>query len=170
MEDQPSRQTKIARETGALIHRRETNRQIYLPFLFGMTILLIAFLIVALPSAPEWLDRAQAIADFLYTLLCIIPILICLLPVYVMILLGVYGMTKLHDGVESPLRKLENLTASLAGRIETATEYVTNQTTSFNNVVEPIDTALRIFDTPPPSNREETTSDEPTESTGNVES
>ena len=170
MEDQPSTRTKIGRETGAVIHRRETNRQIYLPFLFGMTLLLIAFLIVALPSAPEWLDRAQAIGDFLYTLLCIIPVLMCLLPVYVMVLLCVYGMTKLHDGVESPLRKLENLTASLAERIETATEYVTNQTTTFSNAVEPIDTALRIFDTPSPSNGEETASDEPGESTGSVES
>lgn len=167
MEDQLSNESKIAHETGAVIHRRETNRQIYFPFLLGIILLLAAFLIVALPSAPEWLARAQAIGDFLYTLLCIIPILICLLPVYVMVLLGVYGMTKLHDGTERPLRKLENLTASLAERIETATDYVTNQTASFDKAIEPIDNALRIFDTPP-SNEEEAASDEPGEPTGSI--
>lgn len=160
MEDQPSTEAKLARESGATIHRRETNWQIYLPFLLGIATLLAIFLLIALPSDPVWRDRAQAIGDFLYTLFCIIPFLICLFPIYILILLSIYGTTKLHDGTERPLRKLEQLTASLAERIESATEYVNNRTASLSDSLEPLDNVFNAFDTPTPTNGEETLSDE----------
>lgn len=171
MENQPSSEAKkTPRESGAIIHRRETNWQIYLPFLLGIATLLTVFLILALPSDPVWRDRAQAIGDFLYTLFCIIPFILCLFPVYILILLSIYASTKLHDGTERPLRKLEQLTASLAERIETTTDYVNSHTTSLSNSLEPLDNVFNIFDEPESSNREDITSDERTESTGSIES
>jgi hypothetical protein len=158
MEDKSPNVTKRLRESGAALHRRETNWQIYFPFLLGILLLVGIFSMVALPSDPIWQDRAQAIGDFLYTLLCIIPILLCLLPIYVMVLLCIYGMRKLHDGTERPLRKLENLTENLASHIETATIFVTEQTNFFSSAIEPYEEIISTFDTPAPDNEEETSS------------
>src|SRR5690606_41491797 len=102
-------------------------------------------------------------------LFCIIPILLCLLPIYVMVLLGVYGMSKLHDGTERPLRKLENLTESLAENIEAISQLVYDKTISFSGVFEPLNKLLTFFDAPSPPTREETSSDERAESTGSTE-
>ncbi|MGJ3241301.1 MAG: hypothetical protein ACFE0Q_21520 [Anaerolineae bacterium] len=154
-EQQSPTQGHRERETGAIIHRRETNWQIYLPFLLGILTLVIVFLVMALPTDALWRYRAQALGDFLYTLLCVIPILFCLLPVYVLILLGVYGMKRLHSGTERPLRKLEKLSESLASRIETATEFVNQKTISFSSALEPLEKLFSIFDRPTPSSSEE---------------
>lgn len=165
MEEQNISTNKNPRESGAVLHRRETNRQIYLPFLLGLALLVGIFLMLAIPSDPVWRDRARAMGDFLYTLLCIIPILLCLLPLYVMVLLGIFGMRKLHSGTERPLRKLENLTESLAGRIETATAYVNKHTISLSSKFEPLETLFKIFTSPEQADslntkKEETSSDE----------
>ncbi len=154
METQATSEEKKPRESGAIIHRRETTWQIYLPFLLGIGVLVLAFAVVGIPSDPAWRDRAQAIGDFLYTFLCTLPILVCLLPIYVLILAGIYGMRKVHSGTERPLRKLENLSESLAERIETATKFVNEKTISFSTLFEPLDTLFSMFDQPTPSDKE----------------
>lgn len=159
METQAIPEEKTPRESGAVIHRRETNWQIYLPFLLSIGVLVLAFAVVGIPSDPAWRHRAQAIGDFLYTFLCTLPLLICLLPVYVLIVAGIYGMRKVHSGTERPLRKLENLSESLAGRIETATEFVNEKTISFSTLFEPLDTLFSIFDKSAPSSEKESDSD-----------
>ena len=68
------------------------------------------------------------------------------------------------------LRKLEQLTASLAGRIETATDYVNRHTMSFSEAIEPLDTVFDVFDESESSIREDITSNERTEPTANNES
>jgi|GEM_PF-1784053 len=164
MEEQNVSATKTSRESGAVLHQRETNRQIYLPFLAGIALLAGIFLMLAIPSDPVWRDRARAIGDFLYTLLCIIPILLCLFPLYVMVLLGIFGMRKLHSSTERSLRKLENLTESLAKRIETATAYVNEHTITLSSKLEPLEIFFKIFTSPDTDNlntqAEETSSDE----------
>lgn len=148
------------RESGAVIHRRETNWQIYLPFIIGLFVLFGIFAGLAIPSNPIWRDRAQAIGDLLYILLCTIPILFCMLPVYIIILLGIYGMNKVHDGTERPLRKLENLSESLATRIETARDFVNEKTIAFSSAVEPFEKVMSIFEKQDPTIKpEETKSD-----------
>ena len=159
METQATPEEKKPRESGADIHRRETNRQVYLPFLLGIAVLALVFLVIGTQSDPLWRDRAQAIGDFMYIFLCTIPILICMLPVYIIILASIYGMRKVHSGTERPLRKLENLSESLAGRIEKATDFVNEKTISFSTLFEPLETLFTIFDKETPSADEETKTD-----------
>lgn len=144
--EQPASDKPIVRESGAVVHRRETNWQIYLPFLLGILVLLAIFLLMALPSDPVWLDRAQALGDFLYTILCIFPIILCLFPVYLILIVCIYGMRKLHDGVESPLQKLENSAAGIAKKIENFTDNINDKTISAATLFEPLDKLARIFD------------------------
>lgn len=159
METQATPEEKKPRESGADIHRRETTWQIYLPFLLGIAVLGLVFIVIGVQPDPLWRDRAQAMGDFMYTFLCTIPILFCMLPVYIIILASIYGMRKVHSGTERPLRKLENLSESLAGKIETATEFVNEKTISFSTLFEPLETLFTIFDKKSPSAEEETKTD-----------
>ncbi len=156
MVEKPSTESST-RESGAVIHRRETNWQIYLPFIIGLLILGAIFAGLAIPSDPIWRDRVQAIGDLLYLLLCTIPILICMLPVYIIVLLGIYGMKKVHDGTERPLRKLENLSESLATRIEVGSEFVNKKTIAFSSAVEPFEKVMSIFEKQEPTTKQEET-------------
>jgi len=133
-------------QRGTTLHRRGTRRQIWLPFGLGVALVLLAFLIVALPSDPIWRVRAQAIGDFLYTLLCSLPLLICLLPLYLLVMLGIYGMNRLHNSTERPLRRVENLAEGLAKRIEGVTTSVNNQTTKWSTRIAPLMRLLGAFD------------------------
>jgi hypothetical protein len=134
----------IPQERGATIHRRESRRQIWLPFGLGVALVALAFLIVAIPGDPIWRVRAQAIGDFLYTLLCSIPLLLCLVPLYVLVMVGIYGMNRLHNSTEKPLRRVENLAEGLANRIESVAASVNKQTMNFSTRIAPL---LRLFDT-----------------------
>lgn len=157
--------TKQGRESGAVIHRRETRWQIYLPFALGLLLLVLVFSLVALPSDPIWRVRAQAIADWIYSVLCLFPILICLFPLYLILIVGVYGMKKLHDGTEPPLHKLETVSADFAERINRAMDYINEKTIAFSSATAPLDDLLSAFDTPSPSDEEELISDDRTEHT-----
>lgn len=134
----------IPQQRGTIMHRRETRRQIWLPFGLGVALVILAFLIVALPADPVWRVRAQAIADFLYTLLCSLPLLLCLVPLYLVIMLGIYGMNRLHDSTERPLRRVENLAEGLANRIEVVAATINKQTINWSARIAPL---MRLFST-----------------------
>ncbi|MDQ7027713.1 MAG: hypothetical protein Q9P01_12900 [Anaerolineae bacterium] len=139
---------KSQRETGAVIHRRESMRQIYLPFALGLLLLLTMLLIVALPSAPIWRIRAQAVADWTVIILCLIPIVFCILPLFMLLAMSVWGMNRVHSSTERPLRKLENLSAGLATRIDNVSEYINQKTIDTSSTIEPVMTMISAFDTP----------------------
>lgn len=141
------------REAGKTIHRRETRWQLAFPFVLGLLLIAAAFLLVALPSEAIWRVRAQAIGDFTYTMLCLLPVsLLCLFPLYVIVLLGIYGMNRLHDSTERPLRRLENLAANLAQRIENVDEALRSRTANWSTRLAPVMRFLQMFD--PPTNDE----------------
>ncbi len=148
--DQPET-TQAPQQRGEALHRRETRRQIWLPFVLGVLLVALAFLIVAIPSDPIWRVRAQAIGDFLYTLLCTIPILLCLFPLYLLIMLGIYGMNRLHNSTERPLRRIENLVEGLANRIESGAAAVNKQTVNWSTRIAPL---LKLFTTFDPAQDE----------------
>jgi hypothetical protein len=135
-------------ESGTEIHRRESRLQIYLPYGIGLLILLTMVLVVALPSDPIWRVRAQAIADWTYTILCLIPMVLCVFPLFMLVALGIWGMYRLHGITEPPLRKLENLAAGLATRINNASEYVQRKTIDVSTTIEPALNLISTFDSP----------------------
>jgi len=145
-------------ESGTEIHRRESRLQIYLPYGLGLLILLTMVLVVALPTNPIWRVRAQAIADWTYTILCLIPMVLCVFPVFMLVAMSIWGMYRLHGITEPPLRKLENLAAGLATRINNASEYVQRKTIDVSTTIEPALNLISTFDNP-----QQEVSDVPTE-------
>ena len=142
-------------ESGEAIHRRESLWQIYLPFGLGLLLILILVLMVALPSDPIWRVRAQAIADFTYIMICQLPLLLCAFVIFLPVVLGVWGMYRVHRTTERPLRKLENMSAGLATRINRVSEYINEKTIDASAAIEPAMNMISPFDTPSERNEED---------------
>lgn len=141
-------QARPQRESGIQIHRRESRLQIYLPFGLGLMLLLTLILIVALPTNPIWRIRAQAVADWTYTILCLTPMVLCVFPLFMLVALGIWAMNRLHGMTERPLRKLEILTAGLANRVNNVSEYIQRKTIDVSATIEPALHMIDTFDNP----------------------
>ena len=145
MASQPS---PIPHETGAVLHQRETWWQITLPFLGALALLLGLGLLVGLPNNPDWRFRAEAIASLSYSLLCLFPILLCMFVPYLLIILGIYAMLLLHRGTEGPLRRVEEISASLVERVNNFSENIDEKAESFDEALAPAYKLFSIFDRP----------------------
>jgi hypothetical protein len=151
---QPSLSKQPPPESGETLHRRESLWQIFLPFGLGLLFILILVLMVALPSDPIWRIRAQAIADFTYIMICQLPIFLCAFATFIPVALGIWGMYRVHGTTERPLRKLENLSAGLAERINRVSDYINQKTIDASVAIEPALNMISPFDTPLETNEE----------------
>lgn len=144
-----SQDTAQLRETGERIHRREMRWQIWLPFWVAFALVIIGFSAIALQSDPIWRIRSGAIADWMMSVMCLIPLSLCLLPLYMSVMFGIWGMNRLHASTERPLRRLENLSATAADHIEQGSEFVKKRVTGFDNRIAPLMKAMNTFDDNP---------------------
>jgi hypothetical protein len=142
------------RESGSTLHRRETWRQITLPFLGGLALLFGLGLLVGLPNNPDWRFRAEAIASLSYSLLCLFPILLCMFVPYLLIILAIYVMLLLHRGTERPLRRVETMTASLVAKINKFSDSIEDKAESFDEALAPMYKLFSIFDKPSDNSEE----------------
>ncbi len=144
------------RESGEDLHRRETRRQIWLPFGAGLVLLFLIVAGLALQSQPIWRVRIEALASWTNTLLCLLPLVICAFPVYLLIIWGIYGMHRLHNATETPLRKVENLAGTTASRIESLSTFVNEKTIAISANLAPYMKAMRAFDQSAPAMDDDT--------------
>jgi hypothetical protein len=96
-------------------------------------------------------------------ILCLFPLIVCLLPLYLILIIGIYGTNRLHDGTEQPLRKLETVSGDYAERVNQAMDYINEKTIAFSSATAPLDELLTAFDTP--SDEEELSPDDGTDRT-----
>ncbi|MCA9884645.1 MAG: hypothetical protein KC708_16820 [Anaerolineae bacterium] len=136
------------RRSGADLHRKETRRHIWLPFLLVCLFLLFLILLVALPTDPSWRTRASFIADFMSSILIFCPAIICSFVFYMLIALGIYGMNRLHSGARSPLEKVENMTAKIATRVDETTEKINEKVVDANSRIASLTHFMSVFDQP----------------------
>ncbi len=150
------------RTSGQQIHRRETLLQIILPFSAALLLIVGIFLLVALQNQPIWRIRAQAIADFMVSMLCLFPLVLCLFPVYAMVLLAIFGMNVMHRGTERPLRKLELRASAALAWIETRSNFIREKTVSYSEHIKPIMNTMSVFEQDDPEVAKEDTHHETT--------
>lgn len=99
--------SKRVRTDARLLHRQQTRRHILLPFLAAVVVILL------LLTAALLLQRrvqVSLIADLMFTLLVLCPLVVCLFPVYLLLVASVWGMGRLHDGTQRPLHRLADAT------------------------------------------------------------
>ena len=88
-------------------HRRQKRRELWLPFGFGLLIILtILGIVLVLPSARQ----VGLVADFMTTIIFLCPALLCLFAFVILSVAIVSGMNRLDKFMKSPLRRIEDLT------------------------------------------------------------
>ncbi len=126
-------ESKIQRhETGKTIHQRETRWQIVVPFLGGVAVIGAVFGIAAMMNDPFAMQRVSIVADCMFSAMILCPMVICMFPVYLLMVVMMYGMNKLHQGTEAPLQRLETMTETMAQRVETVTKDVNQRVVNAN--------------------------------------
>lgn len=133
-------------EQGRALHRRETRRQIWLPLLLGIGAIFLPVVLIAIQRDAIWRIRAAAIGDFLYTILCAMPLLLCSFLAYLVIMILVIAMNKLHRRTETPLERVEGIASTLATRIEAFSNTVNERTVTWSARLEHLMTFLDLFD------------------------
>lgn len=108
-----------------LRHRRETVRQIALPFALGVGLIVICAVVVMF-----FRQRLQvaAVADLMFTVLILCPAVLCLLAISILMVAAVALTTRAHGLLAKPLARLSSITQSVSEQAATTTNKV-NRTT-----------------------------------------
>lgn len=126
-------------------HRRETRRQILLPFVGGVVLVVVLVIVAALAGRAP----LSAAANLLLMVLVLCPLVLCLLPLYFLLAIAVAGVGRAHGGIAAPLRRVEDLSVSLRDRTKTITERAARVTIGLNARFAPLDkTLFSLFDRP----------------------
>lgn len=127
-------------------HRRQTRREIWLPALGG---LLLVVLLVVLGGLRPHLARTSLIADFMGTIFILCPMVICLLPLYLLLAVAVGGMNYLHRGAVKGFGRLESLSSRLLNGTNRVLDRAARATISVNARLAPLDRKVfSAFDRP----------------------
>ena len=145
----PAPQQPRPRSSGRQIHRREMRLQVWLPFALAAVLILSMFLMVALPSEPEWRLRAAFIADFMTTILFLCPIFLCGFVFYAVLVAAGYGMHRLYRGTIPPLERLSSLSQQSSEKAQVYSERVVQETGRWSVRLAPLMKMFSIFDEKP---------------------
>jgi hypothetical protein len=134
--------------TPAARHKRQTRRQILLPVLGGVV------LIILLVGVVLWLpQRLQVgiVSDFMLSVFMLCPAVICMLPLTILMLSAAFGAGRLHDRAVSPLRGLRVRVDNVTGQIETAAGKINQRTVTYGARLGAVMRVLDVFEYSKPS-------------------
>ncbi len=137
------------RESGTVVHRRETRLQIALPFIGAVLIVLGLTILPILINDPQYRLRVSFVGDLLMTLFVLCPAVVCMAVVYFVVVLGIFGMMVLHRMAGTPLERLERMSERLAVEIDGVSRRLSNAAISFGATLAPLSRILSIFDRDP---------------------
>ncbi len=118
--------------------RGAARRAIWLPFI-GAFIVILA-LVVATATFPD-IRQVDLVADF-WMILVLCPAILCFLPVYFILVVAIYGMGRVNQGVAKPMMALERLTASLEQRTSAISARAAKVSITLNARLASIDRAI----------------------------
>lgn len=143
------------------IHRRQSWRSIFLPFMLTMVLVVIVAVIVLTLGKPS---QVAVIADFLYILFVLCPIVICQLPIVMLLFAAIAAMSKLHNGTKSPLRRIEELTYKAEQEVDSWSTGINHRIIEMSVRFAPIRHILTFFDSPSDTQTEGSNDGKPTTS------
>lgn len=137
--------TTIDRQASEKLHRRAVRREIVLPFLGGL-LLIIVLMVVAFAAGRT---PVSGVANTMLTILILCPMALCLFPIYLVLIVALVGMNRAHNSVAKPLRRLELLTISMRERSYAIADRMARQSINLNARFAPLDRLLfSAFDRP----------------------
>lgn len=124
-------------------HRRETLVWILLPVGGG------GLLVAGAGVAAMLLRKASQVAllaDWLFTILVLCPVVLCLLPLCVGLITLVFGMNHAHDQAAHLLGKGEAASETVKDKTLEVTESVSRKSIDFNARLASLDKVWGVFD------------------------
>ena len=97
-------------------HQRQTRREIILPAVIGLAVLVIAVLASAFISTRY--EQLSLISNFVLTLLILCPAALCMFPIAMALVIGAVGMNRVHDWSAVKLDTVNSLSYKLNRRID----------------------------------------------------
>ncbi len=127
------------------LHRSAVRRTILLPFAGGIVLIILLMVVAGAAGATP----VSGIANTMLTVLMLCPLAVCVLPVYLLLVLAVFGMNRVHEGVARPLRALEAQSLALRQRTYSIADRAARASINLNARFAPLDKVLfSAFDRP----------------------
>ncbi len=124
-------------------HRRETWLYIALPMLVGALVWIgLLSLALLLPLRAQ----VSLVADFMSIILCLCPAAICIFPIYVLMMVIAFGMNKVHDGTERPLKRIESMSHTLADKTNQTADSINRKSIAVASKFALLDKVWDLFD------------------------
>ena len=135
-------------------HRRAALRQLVLPSLGGIVLVLVGLAIILLLRSAV---QVALIADLMFTICVLLPLLLlCVVPVMFGLLAAIVGLRNVHRGIAAGLRRIEQLSLTMNTQSEGAQDVTAQKLALLATYFEPIDRLLSVFDRPDTDGQEET--------------
>lgn len=112
MEATPEMRQQATRER----HRRETRREIWLPAVFGLVVLVVAVLAAAFVSNRY--EELSLISNFVLTLLILCPAALCFFPLALVLVVAAVGMNSVHSWSEVKLDSVNRMAYGFNRRVD----------------------------------------------------
>lgn len=97
-------------------HQRETRREILLPAIAGLAILIVAVLAAAFISTQY--AELRLISNFVLTLLILCPAALCAFPLAILLVVAAVSMNNVHDWSAGRLDSVNRVAFSVNRRID----------------------------------------------------
>ncbi|MCS6834452.1 MAG: hypothetical protein NZ750_00345 [Anaerolineae bacterium] len=136
------------RQEAQRLHRHDSRWRITLPLALAFLLVFVLFGLVAFPSESVWRLRASAISDFLVSVLILCPLILCLFPVYLLVVALAWWATRLHQGAQPPLERLQTRLDQAGAQLQRAAESLSHKTIDWSAKLAPLLSLLSIFDRP----------------------
>ena len=142
-------------------YRKQVRRYITLPLFVLLLIVVMTIVVMLLLQTRE---QVAVVSDFLLTVFVLLPSIICLFPLVLLMFWLVDKVNGLHAGTKPPLRRLEQWTADLQGRVDSWAQLADSRVLRWAVQFAPIRHVLMMFDDRDLDNREEEKPDATTKS------
>lgn len=138
---------EMRQETTHEQHRQQTRREIWLPAIIGLAILVVAVLSAAFVSTRY--EQLSLISNFVLTLLILCPAALCVFPLAIGLVIAAVGMNRVHDWSEVKLDTVNRASFGLNRRIDAVMDRLGKAGVTIGTRTAPLEkTVFSAFDRP----------------------
>jgi hypothetical protein len=112
----------------------------------GLAFLVVAVLLYSLLSLPP--RGLGIVADFMFTCMCLLPLVICLFPVYIMMMAAIYGLSRVNGTIKSQMHRAVALTENMKTNTTETTSKINQSALNTGVTLAKLDVIFNIFNRP----------------------
>ncbi|MBN8594527.1 MAG: hypothetical protein J0M33_22405 [Anaerolineae bacterium] len=126
-------------------YRRAMRREVYLPLLLATGVVLAALLVmVLLPTQAQ----VTVVADWLWTMLVLLPMVICLIPVAIGAVVLTLAAARLPEMARKPLQRGQATVENASDRISSVLEQIQHALITFSTRLAGVERIMPLEEQP----------------------